>query len=212
MLGCPGETARCFGRRGSAHPSRGSYPGARRRFVERTTGTGFGCRRLLHSDFVAFESYRLGVGAEARRAAGSDEASGREPGRRTGSAVANPSWRCRAGPHPGGGGEPGTTARTEAGNRRGAAQGQVGTGQTGTASGRRTHSARGTGRKGPEGAATRAFVRFRDGHGEGEPGASVAPLARRCGTQTSAGAHAPGAARFVYGPPYCCRSSENVVF
>src|SRR5450759_1113275 len=73
-------------------------------------------------------------------------------------------------PHAGGDGEPGTAARTETGNRRGAAQGQAGTRQTGTAGGKWTHSARSNGRTGAEGAATRALVRLRDCNGEGDRG------------------------------------------
>src|ERR1019366_3904633 len=56
------------------------------------------------------------------------------------------------------------------------------------------------GEMGPEGAATRALVGIRGGDGEGNRGASITPLARRRVTKAIAGAHAPGAARFVYRP------------
>src|ERR1017187_10395083 len=101
MLESLGETARCFGRRGSAHPSRVPHSGARRRFVERTTGTRPGRGRLPHPALAAVESWRLAVGPGARRAARSDEASGREVGRRACGAIAHPGWRCGVGPHSG---------------------------------------------------------------------------------------------------------------
>src|ERR1017187_5194717 len=108
----------------------------------------------------------------------------------------------------GGGGEPGTAARTEAGDRCGAAQGQGGTPQVGKAGGERTHPARGFGGPCAEGATTRAPVGVRDRHGERGAWASIAPLARRCGTTAPVGAHAPGPARVVHRPS-CLEQRKN---
>src|SRR5271169_91607 len=200
MLGGPGQVARGFERRRATPGCSQPHAGARRRFVERTTGTGPGCGRLLHAALAAFESWRLGVGAGARRAARSDEASGREVGRGACGALADPGWRCPTGSDPGGGGEPGTVARTEAGDRGGAAQGQKGTTQVGAAGREWPHPARGSGGPGPEGAGPRAPVGVRGGNGERAAWESNAPLARRCGATAPAGTYAPGPASLVYRP------------
>src|SRR5207244_11438572 len=63
-----GKLARCFERCGATHRCRLPDLGARRRFLERTTGTGPGCGRLLHPALAAVESWRLGVGAGTRGA------------------------------------------------------------------------------------------------------------------------------------------------
>src|ERR1700736_4881411 len=199
-LGSLGKLHRCF-ERCRANPGSGRpHAGARRRFMERTTGTGTGCGRLLHPALAAVESWCLGIGAAARGAARRDAAFGREVGRCACGALADSRWRCQNGPHAGGGGEPGTAARTEAGDRGGAAQGQGGVAQAGATGGEGPHPARGPGGESAEGAGPRAPVGVRDHHGKSGAWESIALLACRPGPTASAGTHAPGAAGLVYRP------------
>src|ERR1700678_2732487 len=105
----------------------------------------------------------------------------------------------------GGSGEPGTTARTKAGDRGGVAQGQGGTPQAGAGCGERPHPAPGIGGPGAEGAATRAPVGVRDRHGERGTREGIAPWARGRGATAAAGTYAAGPAGALYRPSCSAR-------
>ena len=70
LPGCSGSVARRLGRWAAAQPASESYAGAGGWFVERTTGTGSGCRGLLQLDLAAVEPQRVSMGPRAGGAAG----------------------------------------------------------------------------------------------------------------------------------------------
>src|SRR6516225_4856802 len=144
LPGCSGSVARRLGRWAAAQPASESYAGAGGWFVERTTGTGSGCRGLLQLDLAAVESQRVAMGPRAGGAARGDEARRRKTGRRACGAVARGGRKSQ--PHAGGGGESGIAAGTKAGDRCGVAQSQGRTAQAGAASSGRPHPTPSTGR------------------------------------------------------------------